>query len=257
MDKYKIEFTDGSRFVAPEILYKYRNWDNSFHRKIIEENKLYMASPQYFEDKMDCNLPERYPSKIELYEIFIKKAKEDPTLSRGKRREYARYWSKKSPLANRILTEKNIEIFNNIFNARFGVCSLTADSNNEAMWDKYANNHAGICIGFDCKKLFDVVGGGGEIIYTDSLPTIDFINDNFEEKHIKNIFFKESKWSFEQEYRLHKFWAIAPSDEERNLSLFDDSIVEVILGSKITPDNRDEIISIIHGKYPNVQIKEQ
>lgn len=96
----------------------------------------------------------------------------------------------KSPLANPKILEKKIEKYNIDFNARFGVFSLTADSNNEDMWNKYANNHTGICIGFDSKKLFDVVGGGGKVIYTDVLPTIDFIKDNFAEKHIKNIFLK-------------------------------------------------------------------
>lgn len=53
------------------------------------------------------------------------------------------------------------------------------------MWDKYANNHKGICFGFDADKLFSVVGGGGEVIYADTLPEIDFINDDFTKKHVK------------------------------------------------------------------------
>ena len=256
MDTYKIEYTNVRNFFVPEILYKYREWDNSFHRKIIEDNTIYMSPPKDFEDKMDCHVPERYPSKIELYNIFLNEAKEDLNFNRAKSREYARDWCKKSPLANPKILEKKIEKYNIDFNARFGVFSLTSDSNNEDMWNKYANNHTGICIGFDSKKLFDVVGGGGKVIYTDVLPTIDFIKDNFAEKHIKNIFFKESKWSFEKEYRLHMFWEIAPTKEERNLPLLENSIVEVILGSRIAMKNKTEIKSIVENKYPDVQIIE-
>lgn len=37
------------------------------------------------------------------------------------------------------------------------------------MWEKYANNHMGVCFGFDAKALFDCVGGGGEVQYVDKL----------------------------------------------------------------------------------------
>jgi hypothetical protein len=154
------------------------------------------------------------------------------------------------------LLKGQIEHYNNEFNDRFGVCSLTADSENSDMWEKYGNDSKGICIGFDSSKLFSVVGGGGEVIYEDELPVIDFINDDFKTKHGKNIFFKESKWTFEKEYRLHKFWEKTPTMEERNILMPDDCIVEVILGKNITDENKAEITELIKKKYPNVMIKQ-
>lgn len=122
------------------------------------------------------------------------------------------------------------------------------------MWKKYANDSKGICIGFDSLKLFDVVGGGGKVIYVNQLPTIDFVNDDFKTKHVKKIFFKESKWSFEKEYRLHKFWENSPNLNERNLLMPDNCIVKVILGKNISNENKKEITELINKKYPNISI---
>ena len=50
MIDYRIEYIDGMKFEHPAILYKYRCWDNELHKKILTENKLYIASPKDFED---------------------------------------------------------------------------------------------------------------------------------------------------------------------------------------------------------------
>ena len=254
-DKYTAEYVDGKDMVYPKVIYKYRDWDNHNHQKILQENKIYLSSPRDFEDNLDCNVPERFPIKEELYDFFLEKSKEEnPAVSRQEHRAFARYWSKHSPLANPALLKKQIEYYNNEFNDRFGVCSLTADSENPDMWKKYANDSKGICIGFDSSKLFGVIGGGGEVIYEDQLPTIDFINDDFKTKHGKNIFFKESKWSFEKEYRLHKFWEKPPALDERNILMPADCIVEIILGKNISDENKKEITELINKKYPKAPI---
>lgn len=256
MERYNITLTDGSKFESPRILYKYRDWDDENHRKILHENSIYLASPKSFEDNMDCNLPEVFPKREELKKFFYKKSREiNPTFSRQEHRKFADYWSKKSPLAHPNQLALLIDDFNKQFNDRFGVCSLTADPNNDAMWDKYANNHKGICFGFDADKLFSVVGGGGEVIYADTLPEIDFINDDFTKKHVKNTFFKEQKWNFEKEYRLHKFWENTPTQSERNIALPEECLVEVILGKNMSEEYKQEIIQLVRKKYPNVTIK--
>lgn len=166
--------------------------------------------------------------------------------------------SKHSPLANPGELNKLIEKFNSDFNNRFGVLSLTANPNNEDMWEKYGNSHKGFCVGFDTGKLFEAESmGGGEVQYSDELPTIDFINDDFKTKHIKNIFFKETKWQFEQEYRLHKMWKNDISNAERNIKLPEDCIAKIILGKKMSDENKEEIKSLALRKYPHIKISEE
>lgn len=254
-DNYTVEYVDGHKIVYPNLLYKYRDWDNPYHKTILLENKIFLSSPRDFEDEMDCNVPEKFPQKNELYDIFLGKSKEKrPNVTRQEHRAFARYWSSHSPLANPRLLKREIEQYNKAFNDRFGVCSLTADAKNPDMWRKYANESKGICIGFDTSKLFPIVGGAGEIIYVDKLPTIDFINDDFKTKHGKNIFFKEEKWSFEKEYRLHKFWENTPTMEERNIYITNDCIVEIILGKDMSNENKEEITKLVVHKYPHASI---
>lgn len=257
MIDYRIEYIDGVKFEHPAILYKYRCWNNYLHKKILTENKLYMASPKDFEDIYDCNIPEKFPSKNELYDFFLNKAKKDnPQWTRQERRKFAREWAKKSPLANPNTLSKLISDFNQEFNNRFGVLSMTADCDNDEMWCKYADDYQGICVGFDTELLFECVGGGGEVQYVEELPTIDFAKDDFKLKHIKNIFYKEEKWSFEKEYRLHKMWNHNATNEERNIELPNNCIVQIILGKNMPLQMKNEIKKLAKAKYPNAEIIE-
>lgn len=253
--EYIIENIEEVEFKQPKILYKYRDWDNDNHKKIIFENTVYLASPSGFEDIYDCNVPEIFPSKGELFSMFLNKSKKDfPYNTIQQHAEYAVYWSLNSPMANPSELEKLVKEFNKTFNDCFGVLSVTEDPKNELMWEKYGASNTGLCVGFDPVKLFEIVGGGGEVQYADELPIIDFIDDNFETRHIKNILYKEKKWEFEKEYRLHKMWNRNISNIERNLKLLYDCIVEVILGAEMTDKNKNEIYELVKSKYPHVRI---
>jgi len=251
----KTEYVDGKDFSTLKVLYKYRDWDNDYHKTILFENKIYLSPPQDFEDKMDCNLPEKFPQKQEVYNIFLEISKrEKPTRTRKEHRAFARYWTNKSPLVNPQELSKLVGESNDEFNERFGILSVTEDCTNEDMWKKYANDSHGLCIGFDKEKLFSVVGGGGKVIYSEQLPEIDFINDDIETKLKKNIFYKNTSFAFEKEYRLHKLWKDNPSIADRNISMPEDCIVKVILGKNMSEKNRNEIKELVKEKYPNAKI---
>ena len=240
--KVKAKLTDEINFEYPPILYKYRDWENPYHKGVLTNNALYMASPRSFEDIKDCNVPEKFPTKQKLYKFFLEKSRMDhPTWSRKAHRQFAIYWSIHSPLANPQRMKSILEHFNEDFNNRFGVLSMTANSKNGEMWEKYANNHKGFCVGYATDILFKHVGGGGPVQYTEELPTIDFVKDNFETKHVKNIFYKEKKWAFEDEYRLHTMWPQVATVEQRNIKLPNECIVEIILGKFMSNESKDEI----------------
>ncbi len=44
----------------PDILYKYRDWDNVNNRRFILNREVYLSSPEKFEDQFDCKIPIRY-----------------------------------------------------------------------------------------------------------------------------------------------------------------------------------------------------
>ncbi len=251
--------SQNTTLVFPAILYKYRVWEDKYHQKILSDNTVFLASPNSFEDIKDCNVPESFPSsQIDLYNAFLNLSRhKNKSYSEEQHSYYAAKWSVESPLADVEHRDNLLEQLKNEFDNRYGVLSLTTNSRSDEMWHKYGNDHKGICIGFDTQKLFDVVGGGGPMRYYDILPTIDFFNDDFQTRHIKNILSKEVQWAFEEEYRLHKMWKYDVSLSDRNIPLPKDCVVMVILGSQISDASRDAIISVLQLKHPNALIKEE
>ncbi len=243
---------------TPSILYKYRSWENDLHKKILLENKVYLASPKSFEDKLDCNVPENFPTERELLKkLFNEVKKNNPKVSRRESRKKARDLMKKSPLANSKKRNILVEKLKQEYFSKLGILSMTEDCHNDKMWCEYADNHQGICIGFDTNLLFDCVGGGGPVTYHKNLKPIDFVKDDFEMAYSKNIFQKEEKWKYEKEYRLKKIWKNEVSDEERNVLLPNNCIIEVILGKKISSMSKKEIIAVVKAKHPNAKIIER
>jgi hypothetical protein len=129
------------------------------------------------------------------------------------------------------------------FDNRFGVLSLTANPKLYVMWDKYSDKHQGFCVGFNSQKMFKLLGGGGEVVYYDKLPDI-FPFDSQELEHFKQVFSKESKWSFEEEYRTHKFYEIPATIADRRIKLTKDCYKEIIFGAFILEQHKQEIISV-------------
>ena len=111
------------------------------------------------------------------------------------------------------------------------------------MWDKYSDKHQGFCVGFDTKKMGKNFGGCGDVAYYDKLPDI-LPSDSPEEDHFKQVFSKESKWSFEEEYRTHKFYQKPAKIEDRRIKLPKDCYKEIIFGESISEQHKQEIISI-------------
>lgn len=245
-------------FEKPKVLYKYRDWGNKYHQMILKENTIFFAAPSSFEDKMDCNLLEVFPkNKEELYNLFLKESNNtNLNFSVSQHIDFAKYWAENSPLGNVVERDRIIAEYAEISDKTFGVLSVIANPNNNTMWEKYGDNHKGICIGFDSEKLFSIAGGGGPVIYTETLPVIKYGEDDNMSHFIKNTYYKKAKWSFEEEYRLHKRWKDQVSTENRNITLPSDAIVEVVLGKLISDHNRSEIKGLLDNYYPNAKLKE-
>ena len=43
-----------------KIVYKYRDWKNPFHKKILQENEIYLAAPKDFNDQFDCRISSNF-----------------------------------------------------------------------------------------------------------------------------------------------------------------------------------------------------
>lgn len=246
---------------VPEILYKYRALTDKFQRMALFDQELWLAHPKSFEDKLDCKNPVRYDllTKEQIYQKYLYECEnEKPDFTRQQKRKWARDWTKKSPLYKKGDIQEVQETFFNNFSDRLGVLSLTANFENESMWKKYADDSQGICIGYDSKILFRKVGGGGIVQYYDELPTLlPTPFNSLDEHRVYQVYAKEKKWAFEEEYRCQRFsmTKLPLTDEERRIRLPKEAILEVIIGDKVSKNQLNEIEDYCKNYLPNCEVK--
>jgi hypothetical protein len=258
LNKYQGTLDDGE---FPTIVYKYRNWLTPFHNRFINEREVFMASPQSFEDSLDCKLRVRYDllteKQIMSWAMRLSQIK-NPEYNRNQHRTESRAWMKEKRFKDKKIITDYHEYYDVEHNKRRGVLSLTAEPCLNDMWDKYANNSEGFCIGYNSRIMFEYLGGGGKVTYYDELPVIlpEPIMEHLE-IHALQIFSKEKKWEFEKEYRTHKFWENPADISKRQIKLPKEAFNKIILGKNISFKNRQEIINAVKENIGEIPIIEQ
>lgn len=239
----------------PKTLYKYRNWSDSNHKKLISRGELYYPSPSTFNDPFDCNLEISYnllanneDMRIQYFTDVVNKRysefstqaqnAEVQNLIRQERYKDIDYLRRKH--------EESIKLLNK----RFGVLSLTPIKDNILMWAHYANSHKGFCVGFDTELLYNQIGGGlKDVEYISNYPIISPIDNSFE-KMRKQIFFKADFWNYELEYRHLK----SINQSGRVYKLNKGVIKEVIIGYKMIESHTAKLIKTVKKYDSNIRI---
>lgn len=240
----------------PPNLYKYRFWDDEYHKKVLIEGELFFSSPSLFNDPYDCGLPFR-PHPDSFDPIIIKEKLEEVT---------ARHFPElthdvdafNEQCAKQLFLiqqnpqswfEENWRLGPDPLHQHFGILSLTPHPNNYLMWSHYANSHKGFCVGFDTRKLVESIAGHFQKVqYSDEIPMIsleeDFTNDIFP----KLLYTKSAIWQYEDEYRLSKI-------HNSNTAITFDPIAltDIYFGCKTPYEHQVEIIDIVRGKYPQAK----
>lgn len=238
----EINFEDADN---PETVYKYRSWENGFHKTILTEQIVYFARPTSFEDPLDCKLQKRYDlmTSDDIFEMYIRESKKyHPDWNRSQHRNFAKSWRKKSPLQNKKYVKQIQKQAFEDFDARFGVLSLTANPVNYKMWEQYGDNHSGFCVGFDFRKVYTYFGGGVPVQYYDNLPDILW-DDPIEMEIFLQFSSKEKKWEYEQEYRAHKFHDNLMVEQNRQVKIPSECYSHLIFGAKMPEYDKKEIIN--------------
>tara|TARA_R110002111_G_scaffold238940_2_gene300642 strand:+ start:148 stop:963 length:816 start_codon:yes stop_codon:yes gene_type:complete len=245
----------------PKIIYKYRSWDNKYHQKILTENQLYLASPKDFNDPFDCRIPNDYrvlssDKKILEYVDGLIGKHMVKLLSKGVDidKERVRMFEEIKSNAENVQSRDNDYIFK-MQDKHFGVLSLSARWDSILMWSHYGDFHRGFCIGLSEEKLRKSgrFGKGGMVGYKSEFPSIDPRNSQNVEDSFVKTHNKAEDWSYEEEYRLTRtFFPDVPTNEDRTINFEDGFIEEIILGIKISQENKEEIIKIVSKK--NVKV---
>lgn len=241
----------------PKILYKYRDWENPIHKRILREREVYFASPGSFVDPYDCHIPRRFDlltdeQILNWYRTDLKI--QFPNWETDKIEKEAKQWLDKGLLRNKEHIASFNKEFWDDFNMLFGILSLTPVLDSKEMWIKYANNYTGFCVGFKSLELFkdsQHFGSGGPVSYYSELPVLIPYQEDSIIEYQRQIYSKEEKWSYEKEYRLSKI-----NIRNRAVTIPLAIYSEVIIGPKIRKNSKKDIIRIISRSLQGVVLKD-
>ena len=240
----------------PQILYKYRDWNNEFHKNILFEQEIFLSSASKFNDPFEGNIPFEYdeadltPDKI-FVKMFNLAKNQHKDLSDDKLHDLVFENQKKGLLfdpkhleTNRLDVKESIE-------ESFGILCLTVNSHNFLMWSHYANSHSGFCVGFDSKVLYDTIDCLiGPVTYSDFIPKFR-IFESINDFVVKLLGTKGTVWEYENEYRIVK-----SKSANKSFKIPKECIVEIILGCKMDFDSKMKIIEYAKKENPDCSIFE-
>lgn len=255
----KAHFSE-KRGEFPPVVYKYRDWDDQYARRMITHREVYFSHPKKFEDPYDCRTVIQYGKMTyEQIRSFIRHGvdRDHPKWNEiARQREFEeriKIWESHDS----IYFEKGIDNSVEFFRDATGILSLTALPLNDSMWDDYAKGHTGFCVGFNSEIAFQYFDGGGPVIYEDDIPVVlpEPIHDHHE---IMTRFFftKLKEWEFEKEYRVIVFKPPVIPDYKRKVVLPREAFREVILGKNMSWHSKKSIIYEIKKEIGDIPIIE-
>lgn len=251
------------------IVYKYRDWQDCYHRNILLDNQLYLASPKDFNDPFDCRINQNFKllseqeEKDYINELCIKGFEESE--KRGKDfkvviRDFEKRFNRKAEF-QKYADDLKFEAQDQYY----AIFSCSLRWNSILMWSHYARNHTGFCVGFYAEKLKEsrLFGKLGDVKYQDSFPEIKPRVAKKDDTMMLNSFIethtKAEDWQYEKEYRfMFSQYPKILTLEDRIKRIPDDFFAEVILGIYIDPVHKRDIIAICKKKnIPLYQAKKK
>lgn len=191
------DLTPGETDRPPNYLYRYRAV-NEFLTQILAENLLYFSSPEHFNDRFDCRIPtELFSSPADARSYCNRLTSERwPSMPQDeKNRRIDRFVSERR-WKN---TARDVQA--TIYNC--GVLCLSERWDIPRMWERYAQDHTGVCLEFLAADEKGLTGFGSDcfrVTYSEQL-TFNLFADPWEQaKQI--LLTKSNEWSYEQEWRI-------------------------------------------------------
>lgn len=142
---------NSSSGAFPDLVYKYRDWSNSFGRRSLTLCEAYFSSSRDFNDPWDCSFDPVFHESdpIQLLErIRGQVDRSHPSWPKGKVLEEVEDVYKNGPWRDERHRQAWISQFREYRASHFGVFSLAKEFNVNLMWSHYAAGHSGYCIGY-------------------------------------------------------------------------------------------------------------
>lgn len=252
-----------------KTFYKFRNWENNFHKKVLTDSELFFSNNFSFNDPFDLQLPILFSGTRHFdRQSFVKAFFEENNIYPNEQviQIANANWIKvqeDNPQINED-GKKNMKLIAKSIEDKLGILCLSNNYSSTLMWGHYANCHKGFCVGLDPIKLLDFlkVKFGRRVLikdvnYSDKIPTLDFSrikilptddNDVINDYTSRRFFTKFTDWKYEEETRI-----LIGNYANQALTFPEDILKSVIFGYAMPDNFKKEIIETCNEKHGRVE----
>ncbi len=246
-----------------EYLYHYgplrsqRNWQNL--KQSIIDNKLFLSSPDGFNDPFDCLSLFSVKKSDEpcVRAFFAERYREDhPNAKENEPELVADLIVRKEWQKNSIRWKKRIVDVQNILKKQASCLRIYCFSelyNQLLMWAHYGDNHRGYCLIFK-KDVLDSPDKLAKVEYHDYPTFTDYYYSNRTASYF--MLRKSTDWEYEQEWRIvYDIRVFGHEDGLFVLELPEDTISGIILGCQMDLTSKEKIRNLVDRRKTENQFK--
>jgi hypothetical protein len=243
-------------FDVPDVLYKFRDWDNTNSHKLLFGRQLFFSSIARFNDPFDGGIPFQYdPAELTEENIFKKYYESArqmwPDKSDSEIHEICFEQQRQGNFRYDKFQEEFQKIAMDDIAKTFGIVCLCKSPENFLLWSYYAQSHYGFAIGFKKKELFeDTKAEFAHMQYQEELPMLGLFEHPVS-AFTKLIGTKSKIWEHEDEYRLTK-----ANFADKTITLRAETIADITCGSKMPYENKMKIIEYVKNEAPHSTVHE-
>ncbi len=153
------------------------------------------------------------------------------------------------------------------FNDLFVYC-VSEEHTNILMWSHYADKHRGAVIKFKCiNEIDNIFLAANRVKYCEQFPTfgnreewISYIKggSGISAPHFYNevLHSKSRHWEYELEWRIVVPMKEKAGEDYAYSKFCPEEIPEIYIGCEMSPENKNNLITLIRTKFPNTKIFE-
>lgn len=255
-----IEFIKWQDREIPKTIYKYRNWGNKYHQRLINNLEVYFPTPQELNDPFDCQRNFDWgelqdPDKnIQYLKIAAKRIEKNTRYSAEEREEIlARGLHDKMDAARIAEMEELVREQDDFFNSLTGTFTASLIRDSILLWSHYADSHKGFCIGLDTELLLKTIqhGGSSKAAQYDAKLILTSMLDDIEDAIAEKTFSKYEAWGYEFEYRI-----LAGQLPKNKVFSPPEVFKEIIFGINMRKDHREQLMYRARKKIPSIKFFE-
>lgn len=251
----------------PPIVYKYRNWQESLHQRILSEQELFLAPISSLNDPIDsriCIDHSALDNPLKQRQYVTRVVLENLMYGIGSGSTIAQNIEigikKLSDESSRSLHQEQFEKrFRDWLDQCYGVISLSKTWQSHTLWALYAQGHSGFVVGYHTGLLEDltrkglpVFTGAGLVEYLPSseLSCIDPLSRDIPSEISRKKNQKLIDWHLEEEFRLSANFCtlhgdgFVPTIADRQIKVPKNIIAEVVLGMRCSHADSEQILEL-------------